>query len=56
MAPRFLIRMAGRNLPKIIRQAPEPQLSIVSKKIIADFERAVEQTGILKQDPPAPEE
>jgi hypothetical protein len=48
--------MTGRSLPKIIRQAPEPQLSIVSEKTIPDFARVVEQTGILRQEPPAPKE
>jgi hypothetical protein len=45
---RFLTILTGRNLPKI-RQARKVEPSIINKKTIADFTRAVEQTGILKR-------
>jgi hypothetical protein len=41
--------LTGRNLPKI-RQAPEPERSIIYEKAVADFTPVVEQTGILKCD------
>jgi hypothetical protein len=41
--------LTGRNLPKI-RQAPEPETSIINEKAVADFTPVVEQTGILKCD------
>jgi hypothetical protein len=40
MAPRFLTILTGRNLPKI-RQAREPEPSIINEKTIADFTRAL---------------
>jgi hypothetical protein len=46
LALRFLAILSGRNLPKI-RQAREPEPSIINEKTIADFTRLVEQTGIL---------
>jgi hypothetical protein len=38
MARRFLTILTGRNLPKI-RQPREPEPSIISEKIVADFAR-----------------
>ena len=46
MAPRFMTRLTGDNLPKI-RQARAPEPSIITTKTIADFTRVVELTGIL---------
>jgi len=46
MAFRFLTILTGRNLPRII--GPEPS-STINEKMIADFTRIVEQTGILRQ-------
>ncbi len=43
---RFLTILTGRNLPKILRLR-EPEPSTINEKIIADFARVVEQTGIL---------
>jgi hypothetical protein len=40
MTPRFLTILTGRNLPKI-RQAREPEPSIINEKTIADFTRAL---------------
>jgi hypothetical protein len=37
--------LTGRNLQKI-RQAPEPERSIINEKAVADFTPVVEQTGI----------
>jgi hypothetical protein len=45
MAPRFLTILTGRNLPKIW-QPREPEPSTINEKMIADFTRVVEQTGI----------
>jgi hypothetical protein len=50
MAPRFPTILTGGNLPKI-RQAREPEPSIINEKTVADFTR-VEQTGILERDTP----
>jgi hypothetical protein len=55
MAPRFLTILTGRNLPKI-QQSSEAEPSTIKEKTIADFTRVVEQTGILKRGPGAPEE
>ena len=41
--------LTGRNLPKI-RQARDPE--IINEKIIADFTRVVEHTGILQRESP----
>jgi hypothetical protein len=46
MAPLFLTILTGQNLPKI-RQSKETEPSIINETTIADFTRAVEQTGIL---------
>jgi len=46
MGSRFLTILAGSNLPKI-RQAREPEPSIINEKTVADFTRVVEQTDIL---------
>jgi hypothetical protein len=48
--PRFFTILTGRNVPKI-RQSREPEPSIINEKTIADFTRAVEQTGILEPEP-----
>jgi len=53
--PRFLTILTGRNLPKI-QQSSEAEPSTIKEKTIADFTRVVEQTGILKRGPGAPEE
>jgi hypothetical protein len=49
------LNVSGHNLPKI-RQAGEPEPSIINEKTVADFTRVVEQTGILDRQPRAPEE
>jgi hypothetical protein len=49
MSPRFLTILTGHNLPKI-HPSKEPEPSI-NEKTIADFARAVEQTGILEREP-----
>ena len=54
MAPRSLTILTGRNLPKI-RQSRESEPSIINEKTVADFTRAVEQTGILEREPVATE-
>jgi hypothetical protein len=46
MGSRFLTILTGSNLPKI-RQAREPEPSIINEKTVADFTRVVEQTDIL---------
>ena len=50
MAFRFITILTGRNLPKI-RQPREPEPSIINEKMITDFTRVVEQTGILERNP-----
>jgi len=50
MAQLFLTILTGRNLPKI-RQPREPEPSIINEKMITDFTRMVEQTGILERNP-----
>ena len=53
MSPRLHTILTGHNMPKI-RQAAEPEPSIINEKTIADFTKVVEQTGILKT--PVPED
>jgi hypothetical protein len=55
MTPHFITTLTGRNLPKI-RQAREPEPSIINEKIVADFTRVVEQTSILDHQPRSPKE
>ena len=50
MAQLSLTILTGRNLPKI-RQPREPEPSIINEKMITDFTRVVEQTGILERNP-----
>jgi hypothetical protein len=44
--------LTGRDLPTI-RQARTPQPSIINEKTLADFNRVIEQTGILRPKPKA---
>jgi hypothetical protein len=52
MAPRFMMILTGRDLPTI-RQERTPQPSIINEKTLADFNRVIEQTGILRPKPKA---
>jgi hypothetical protein len=55
MLPRFVPELTGYNMPKIYRQQRDPAPSTINEKTVADFTRIVEQTGILKLEPPAEE-
>jgi hypothetical protein len=48
MAPRFLTILTGLNLPRI-RQAREPEPSIINGKTIADFTHVIVETGVLER-------
>jgi hypothetical protein len=55
MFPPFIVRLTGYNMPKIYRRPRDPAPSTINEKTVADFTRVVEQTGILKSDPPQAE-
>jgi hypothetical protein len=47
--------LTGQNLPKITGQSRPPEPSTINDKMIADFTRVVEQTGILARGDRAPD-
>jgi hypothetical protein len=53
MLPFFMPKLTGYNMPRIYRQPRELAPATINEKTGADFTRVLEQTGILKPDPPA---